>query len=180
MVSVTRRSGDDRLQVPIAHGAEYSPRAGGDLQCDNPAMIARFTRALAAGVVIAMVLQESVWWGMDRIDPARSLNAAFVLGPLGRGWPVPLAVSWLLGGLAGGMMATLVGGSRWHGHALGLVLGPAAAVLLHLAWRDTGAFLLLALTPVLATALGAGLAGRALPREPRGLAPSVVTLRGFR
>lgn len=140
-------------------------------------MLGRFARAIAGGVAVAIVLQEGLWLALDPIDPVRSLHLQWTLGPRGEGWAVPLIASWLIGGSAGGLMAALVGRGRWYGHAVGALLCASAWLLLSLAWQDSGAAALLALTPGLGAAIGAGLAGRLLPTAGDAATGGVDTLR---
>jgi hypothetical protein len=140
-------------------------------------MFSRFARALAAGLAVGIVLQEGIWLALGAIDPTRSLHLEWTLGPLGEGWVVPMIASWLIGGTAAGLMAALVGGSRWHGHAAGALLCGSAGLLLTLAWPEAGLARLMALMPALGATLGAGLAGRLLPESPGRSAATADTLR---
>ena len=121
-------------------------------------MITRQIQALAAGICIAVIVQESIWAALDALDPLQSLNEALRAAPLSDGWLVPLLLAWTGGGIFGGLMATLVGGSRYTGHAAGLVLSASAALLAWLALSGAGGFLAVAATPAIGTAIGTSLA----------------------
>lgn len=141
-------------------------------------MIKRQVQALAAGIGIAMVVQESAWIALDMLDPRESLNEALVAAPLSDGWLVPLLLTWAAGGFFGGLMATLVGRRRFSGHATGLLLSGSAALLAWIALPGAGGFLAVAATPTIGAALGTWL-GLGLVDEQSGqsMASSVVTLR---
>jgi hypothetical protein len=141
------------------------------------AMFARVVRALASGIAVGIVLQESVWLALDPIDPLRSLHVEWTRGPQGDGWLVPLIAAWLIGGGAGGLMAALVGRNRWLAHAVGALLCASAGLLLTLAWPDAGAAKWLALTPALGAAAGAAMAGYVLADDEHGGGERVATLR---
>lgn len=128
-------------------------------------MIKRHIQALAAGIAVGIVLQESVWTGLDWVDPTRSLNEALVSGPHAPGLMVPLLFTWLLGGFAGGLMGALVGRHRAHGIVVGVLLAASACSIAVLAWPDAGALLVLAAAPLPAAIVAAGLADRVLPRR---------------
>ena len=128
-------------------------------------MIRRQALALAAGVGLGIIVQESLWTGIDALDPGHSLNQALVHAPLSGGWLVPLLAAWLAGGAFGGLMATLVSRGRAGGHAAGTFLSGSALLLSALALPDAGAFLVIALTPGAGAALGTGLGMRLLGNE---------------
>ena len=142
-----------------------------------PGMVRRQIQAVAAGICIAVIIQESIWIALDLLNPADSLNQALADAPLSDGWLVPLLLAWLLGGAFGGLMATLVGGSRYSGHAAGALLSASAVLLAWISLPDAGAFLAVAATPSIGATIGTGLglnvddAGRGQP-----VSPSVVTL----
>lgn len=137
-------------------------------------MITRQIRALAAGTCIAVIVQESIWLALDAIDPLQSLNDVLAAAPLSEGWLVPLLLAWAGGGIFGGLMATLVGRSRYTGHAAGVVLSASAALLAWRALPDAAGFLAVAATPAIGTAIGTGLAlkiGLPADRKQRVVAP---------
>ncbi|MGK7295383.1 MAG: hypothetical protein ACNS61_06065 [Candidatus Wenzhouxiangella sp. M2_3B_020] len=141
-------------------------------------MIKRHLQALAAGIAVGIVLQESAWTGLDWVDPTRSLNEALVSGPDAPGLLVPLLFTWLLGGFAGGLMGSLVGRHRAHGIAVGILLAASACSIAVLAWPDAGALLVVGAVPLPAAIVAAGLAGRVLqPRSEADEAIGVDTLR---
>lgn len=117
-------------------------------------MIRRHIQALAAGICIAVIVQESIWLGLDVLDPVQSLNRALADGALSEGWLTPLLLAWLAGGVFGGLMATLVAQSRFSGHATGLLLSASAALLTWISLPGAGAFLVIAATPSIGAALG--------------------------
>mgnify|MGYP006431856901 CR=1 FL=1 len=121
-------------------------------------MITRQIQALAAGTCIAVIVQESIWIALDLLDPRQSLNDVLGAAPLSDGWLVPLLLAWIGGGLFGGLMATLVGRSRYTGHAAGLLLSASAALLAWHALPGAGGFLVVAATPAIGTAIGTSLA----------------------
>jgi len=144
-------------------------------------MIKRQVQALAAGICVAVIVQESTWLAFNMLDPRQSLNQALVDAPLSDGWLLPLLLAWAAGGVFGGLMATLVGRSRLSGHATGLFLSLSAALLTWISLPGAGAFLVIAATPSIGSALGTWLGlGLAADDSERPLPTSVVTLRsGF-
>lgn len=132
--------------------------------------------ALALGICIAVIVQESTWMAFDVLDPTQSLNTVLANAPLSDGWLVPLLLAWAVGGVFGGLMATLVGGSRSSGHATGLLLTASAALLAWISLPGAGGFLAISATPSLGAALGTWL-GLAADEQERLTTPSVVTLR---
>lgn len=138
------------------------------------AMIKRQVQALAAGVCIGIVVQESAWTGLDLLDPGASLNRLMIEAPLDGGQPAPslwslnlplfgpLFGAWLLGGTLGGLMATLVGRHRFSGHAAGVLLSASAAMIAYFAWPLAGPFVAVAVMPSVGAALGTGLGLRLL------------------
>lgn len=144
-------------------------------------MIKRQVQALAAGICIAVIVQESTWIAIDLLDPAQSLNDALAAAPLTEGWLAPLLLAWAIGGLFGGLMATLVGRSRFSGHATGVLLSCSAAALAWISLPGAGGFLVVAATPSAGAALGTWLgSGLIADKRERLLHSSVVTLRaGF-
>lgn len=145
-------------------------------------MIKRQVQAIAAGICIAVIVQESVWIGLDLLDPTRSLNQALAQAPLARGWLTPLLVAWLVGGGFGGLMATLVGRNRIIGHAAGLLLSGSALLLAAFSLPGAGLFLVVAATPSLGAALGTWIGVVLLDGErDRPVTSGIDTLRsGFR
>jgi len=129
-------------------------------------MIKRQVQALAAGICVAVIVQESTWMALDLLDPTQSLNDALADAPLSDGWLVPLLLAWIAGGVFGGLMATLVGRSRFSGHATGLLLSASAAVLIWISLPGAGGFLAIAATPSIGSALGTWLGLAA--DEPEG------------
>jgi len=117
-------------------------------------MIKRQAKALAAGICIAVIVQESTWIALDLLDPTQSLNHALADAPLSDGWLIPLLLAWAAGGVFGGLMATLVGRSRLSGHVTGLLLSASAAVLASISLPGAGGFLAIAATPSIGSALG--------------------------
>lgn len=117
-------------------------------------MIKRQVQALAAGICIAVIVQESAWIAFDVLDPTQSLNEMLANAPLSDGWLAPLLLAWAVGGVFGGLMATLVGGSRLSGHATGLLLSSAAGLLAWISLPGAGGFLAIAATPSFGAALG--------------------------
>lgn len=115
-------------------------------------------QALAAGICIAVIVQESIWIALDVLDPLQSLNEALSAAPLSDGWLAPLLLAWTGGGIFGGLMATLVGCSRYTGHAAGLLLSASAALLAWHTLPGAGGFLVVAATPAIGTAIGTGVA----------------------
>jgi len=141
-------------------------------------MIKRQIQALAAGICIAVIVQESIWIAIDLLDPAQSLNAALAAAPLSDGWLAPLLLAWAIGGLFGGLMATLVGRSRFSGHSAGLLLSCSAAGLAWISLPGAGGFLAIAATPSVGAALGTWLgSGLTADRRERPSHSSIVTLR---
>lgn len=134
-------------------------------------MIKRQVQAIAAGICIAVIVQESAWIGLDLLDPTRSLNQALTQAPLANGWLVPMLVAWLVGGGFGGLMATLVGRNRFVGHAAGLLLSGSALLLAALSLPDAGLFLVVASTPSLGAALGTWIGMALLEGDRDGLIP---------
>ena len=120
-------------------------------------MIKKQVQALAAGICIAMIVQESIWIAFDLLDPTRSLNATLAAAPLSSGWLLPLLLAWAAGGIFGGMMATLVGRRRASGYATGILLSGSAAVLAWISLPGAGGFLAIAATPGIGSALGSWL-----------------------
>lgn len=142
-------------------------------------MIKRQVQALAAGICIAVIVQESAWIAFDVLDPRQSLNVALADAPLSEGWLAPLLLAWVVGGFFGGLMATLVGRNRFSGHATGLLLSASAAILAWIALPGAGGFLAVAATPSIGAALGTWLGlGLGLPagRHGKPRPPGVVTL----
>ena len=145
--------------------------------CD---MITRQLQALAAGTCIAVIVQESIWIALDLLDPRQSLNDVLGAAPLSDGWLVPLLLAWIGGGLFGGLMATLVGRSRYTGHAAGLLLSASAALLAWHSLPGAGGFLIVAAAPFIGTATGTGLALKLElegDRNERITAPNVIPER---
>jgi len=143
-------------------------------------MIKRQIQALAAGICLAVIVQESTWIAFNLLDPTQSLNQALADAPLSDGWLLPLLLAWAAGSVFGGLMATLVGRSRFSGYAVGLLLSASAAALAWISLPGAGAFLVIAATPGIGSALGTGLGlrlGRAADSHNRLVPPSVVTLR---
>lgn len=145
------------------------------------AMIKRQIQALAAAICIAVIVQESTWIALDLVDPTQSLNQALADAPLSGGWLVPLLLAWLFGGFFGGLMATLVGNSRFSGHLSGLFLSASAAALAWLSMPDAGGFLAIAATPSIGAALGTWLGLELTTGQDQPPMPSsIVTLHaGF-
>lgn len=146
-------------------------------------MIKRQAQALAGGICVAIIVQESIWIGLDLLDPARALNQQLAEAPLADGWLAPLLVAWLVGGVFGGLMATLVGRSRYSGHAAGLLLSGSALLIAAISLPGAGALLVIAATPSLGAAPGSWIGACLLNGESDrpSLMPSLVTLRsGFR
>lgn len=142
-------------------------------------MFKRQIRAVPAGICVAVIVQESIWTGLDLVDPELSLNQALANAPLAEGWLAPLLLAWLVGGAFGGLMATLVGRNRFTGHAAGLLLSGSALLITALALPDAGGFLAIAGTPSVGAALGTWLGLAFVQDEPDRLTlPSIVTLRG--
>ena len=141
-------------------------------------MVTRQIQALAAGICIAIIVQESAWIGFDLLNPSQSLNATLAAAPLSDGWLLPLLLAWAAGGIFGGMMATLVGRSRASGYATGLLLSGSAALLAWISLPGAGGFLAIAATPGIGSALGTWM-GLALGLTPDGRErlASVATLR---
>jgi len=141
-------------------------------------MVKRQVQAIAAGICVAIVAQESIWVALDLLDPSYSLNQLLAQGPLAEGWVVPLLSSWIAGGALGGLMATLVGGNRLIGHLTGLLLSGSALLVAALSFPGAGLFLTIAATPSIGAAPGSWL-GLALARNhARHLTtPGVGTLR---
>ena len=143
-------------------------------------MIKRQVQALAAGICIAIIVQESTWIAFDALDPTQSLNHALAEAPLSDGWLLPLLLAWAVGGFFGGLMATLVGRSRLSGHATGLLLAASAALLAWISLPGAGGFLVIAATPVFGSTLGTWLGyrlGLVADRHRHAAPTSVVTLR---
>lgn len=146
-------------------------------------MIKRQVQALAGGICVAIIVQESIWIGLDLLDPAHALNRQLAEAPLADGWLTPLLVAWLVGGVFGGLMSTLIGRSRYSGHAAGLLLSGSALLVAAISLPGAGPLLVIAATPSLGAALGAGIGVSLLNGESdrSPLLPSLVTLRsGFR
>lgn len=139
-------------------------------------MIKRQIQALAAGICIAIIVQESTWIGLDLLDPSHSLNESLTRAPLAGGWMAPLLGAWLAGGAFGGLMATLVGRNRLIGHLTGLLLSGSALLIAALALPKAGGALAISMTPSLGAALGTGL-GAALAGHKQSGQPSVGKLR---
>jgi uncharacterized protein (DUF697 family) len=141
-------------------------------------MIKRQIQALAAGICIAVIVQESTWVALDVLDPTQSLNDALAEAPLSDGWLIPLVLAWAMGGVFGGLMATLVGRSRLSGLATGLLLSASAAVLAWISLPGAGGFLAIAATPSIGSALGTWLGlGLAADKHERHTLASVDKLR---
>lgn len=143
-------------------------------------MIKRQVQALAAGICIAVIVQESTWIAFDALNPAQSLNHALAEAPLSDGWLLPLLLAWAAGGVFGGLMATLVGRSRLSGYATGLLLSASAALLAWISLPGAGGFLVIAATPGVGCTLGAWLGfrlGPAADQHEHAVKTSVVTLR---
>lgn len=117
-------------------------------------MIGRQPLALAAGVALGIIIQESLWIGVDALIPEHSLNRALVHAPLSDGWLAPLLAAWLAGGAFGGLMATLIGRNRIIGHVTGLLLSGSGLLVAAFALPDAGRFLVVAGTPSAGAALG--------------------------
>jgi len=128
-------------------------------------MVERQALAIAAGVGLAIIIQESVWIGWDALIPRHSLNKALLEAPTSDGWLTPLLAAWLAGGAFGGLMSTLIGRSRFSGHATGLLLSAGALLLAVFALPEAGSFLVIAGTPGAGSALGAGLGVKLLDSE---------------
>jgi len=128
-------------------------------------MLQRQALAIAAGVGLGIIIQESLWIGSDALIPSQSLNQALSHAAISDGWLTPLLAAWLAGGAFGGLMSTLLGRSRLSGHATGLLLTGAALVLVCLAIPGAGPFLVIAGTPSAGAALGAGLGVKLLEGE---------------
>jgi len=127
-------------------------------------MIRRFARALCAGIVVGVVLQESLWLVFGALSPGVSLNRA-LLAPPGSGVLVLATLCWALGGLTAGLMAALLGRGRLAGLAAGLAMAGSALLLLAHALDHPGGLLALAGTPLPAAIVGAGLARRVLDAD---------------
>lgn len=123
-------------------------------------MLERFARSLAAGCAVGVIVQEALWAGLGMADPDGSLNRALVAGPQTDGVWFPLLTSWLIGGAAAGLMATLVGRRRASGHSAGGLMSISAFAVCRLAWPESGALVAVCLTPSLGAALGSGLGQR--------------------
>ena len=128
-------------------------------------MLQRQALAMAAGVGLGIIIQESLWIGADALIPSQSLNQALSHAAISDGWLTPLLAAWLAGGAFGGLMSTLLGRSRLSGHAAGLLLTGAALLLVCLALPGSGSFLVIAGTPSAGAALGAGLGVKLLDGE---------------
>lgn len=137
-------------------------------------MIRRQSLALAAGVGLGIVIQESLWIGADVLEPGHSLNRALLRAPLSDGWLVPLLAAWLAGGAFGGLMTTLVGRNRVIGHVTGLLLSGSALLVAVFALPDAGCFLVVAGSPSASAALGAWLGIALLESEEDGRRPPGV------
>jgi len=129
-------------------------------------MIRKQALALAAGIAVGIIIQESVWIGFDLLDPERALNQTLIQAPVANGLLVPLLTAWLAGGAFGGLMATLVGRNRIGGHLTGVLLSGSAVLVTAAALTEAGRFLAIAATPGIGAALGVGLGMRLLEREP--------------
>lgn len=141
-------------------------------------MMERWTRAVAAGTAVGVILQEGIWAGFSAIDPGASLNHGLVAADGEARVLLPLLFSWIVGGAAGGLMAALVGRGAAAGHAAGALLSLSALVLCGLAWPEAGALLTIAAAPSLGAAFGAGAGRRILTDDGAAPArPGVVTLR---
>ncbi|HKL51255.1 MAG TPA: hypothetical protein VJ908_08810 [Wenzhouxiangellaceae bacterium] len=145
-------------------------------------MVKRQIQALAAGICIAIIVQESTWIGLDLLDPTRSLNESLAHAPLVGGWLAPLLAAWIAGGVFGALMATLVGRNRFIGHVVGLLLSGSALLIAALSLPGAGSVLTIAATPSLGAALGTWLGIFLSGKQPKNLmTPSIVTLsRTFR
>jgi len=128
-------------------------------------MIRKQSLALASGVAVGIVIQESLWAAFDLLDPQRALNQVLDQAPAADGLLLPLLTAWIAGGVFGGLMATLVGRKRIAGHVTGLLLSGAALLLTIIVLDDTGRFLAIAATPSIGAALGTGLGLRLLDSE---------------
>jgi hypothetical protein len=102
------------------------------------------------------------------------LNRELVSGPDGSGIWLPLLTSWLIGGAAAGLMATLVGRRRASGHAAGALMSISAFCLCRLAWPEAGALASVCLTPSLGAALGCGWGQRIVSSEAASPAQSGI------
>lgn len=142
-------------------------------------MIRRQALALAAGAGLGIVIQESLWLGLDVLDPGHSLNQALSQAPSSDGWLAPLVLAWFAGGAFGGLMATLVGQNRLIGHLTGVLLSGSALLVATLALPDAGPLLVIAGCPVAGAALGTGMGAALIVREADPHAsPGVAKLRG--
>lgn len=140
-------------------------------------MVKRQIQALAAGICIAIIVQEITWIGLDLLDPTRSLNVILAQAPFAGGWLAPLLAAWMAGGIFGALMATLVGRNRFIGHVAGLLLSGSALVIAALSLPDAGSVLTIAATPSLGAALGTWLGVLLTSKQPKNLmTPGIVTL----
>jgi len=110
----------------------------------------RWIQAIAGAVIVGLIMQESLWLGLNAVLSGQPLNHALAGLAPGTNWLAPALAAWILGGLVTGVMATLIGGHRIFAWAGGLLLGGSAAMLMHF---SPGGPVSLSLTPVLAAAL---------------------------
>jgi hypothetical protein len=127
----------------------------------------RILVALAAGLVIGLVLIEALLAGLSILLPEAALTVEAVDGYGGRiAWPllpVP-AVVWLLGSLAGGVMAAAISGRPAWSLSIGVLLAIPAAVIVGMITPGNPMALLAAALPLVGSAAGAAIAAR-LPDE---------------
>jgi len=123
----------------------------------------RALTALAAGLVIGVILIESISAGLAVLLPQTALYVEAADGYSGPVvWPllpVP-ALIWLLGTLAGGAMAAAVGPRPAWGLAVGTLLAMPAFLLVGLITPGNPLALLAAALPVIGSSAGAVLVVR--------------------
>lgn len=127
----------------------------------------RVLKALAAGITVGVILIEATSAGLLVLVPESLLTAGEQPSKASAAWPLhPLpALVWLLGGLAGSLMAGAVARNPMVGLGVGVLLAVSAFVMVNLTNpADPRAWLAAAL-PLSAAAGGASMIARLLRKE---------------
>lgn len=128
-------------------------------------------KALLAGLLVGIILIESLAAGLAVLLPAALLTVSFEGGRI-PAWPLfPLpALIWLLGSMAAGAMATAMRGQAVAGIVCGALLAISVFVLVNLTTPGNPMALLAAALPLAGAAAGSALARR-LERSAGETAP---------
>lgn len=133
-------------------------------------MVRKSIQAMTAGAGVGVVIQESIWLAGDFMTPATRMTAAMVAFQADTPWLALLMLGWLAGGAIAGLMGSMMSRGRIAGYLAGLLLTFAAWLQIELTWSDPGALTVFALIPMIGATAGVGfglrLMGRTRQRNP--------------